>query len=271
LSSIPKDYTPQLPELVKSPPAGDEWVHELKYDGYRLGCRIARDGVSLLTRRGNDWSARFPAIVRAVRELSLDRVFLDGEAAIVLPDGRTSFQGLQNSLKGVTAGTLVYFVFDILYLRGRDLLPLPLSERKQILAQALGSHMDDGDSVIRYSGHVIGRGEEVFDGARQIGADGIVSKRRDLGYRPGRSREWLKIKCVQRQEFVIGGFTDPDGARVGIGALLVGVYEGERLTFAGKVGTGFTADTLTALRRRLAPLQRSENPFANRPPAAICR
>jgi bifunctional non-homologous end joining protein LigD len=100
LSSIPDTYLPQLPELVSSPPAGDEWVHEIKYDGYRLGCRVAGDGVSLITRRGNDWSARFPEIIRAVRELPLDRAFLDGEAAVVLPDGRTSFQALQSSSQG---------------------------------------------------------------------------------------------------------------------------------------------------------------------------
>jgi bifunctional non-homologous end joining protein LigD len=257
-------YAPQLPTLVKSPPTGPQWVHEIKYDGYRIGALVHRGSVTLITRNGNDWTETFPEIAAAVKEMPLREALIDGEAAVVLDSGNTSFQALQGVLKQHERGRLVYFVFDLLHLDGRDLARLPLDERKAIL-QRLALEIPAADAVIRYSHHVEGDGTEVLREACKMGLEGIVSKRGDLSYEPGRSRNWLKTKCVRRQEFVIGGFTEPEGSRPGIGALLIGVNVGGNLRFAGKVGTGFTSDVLTDVRRRLNRLEQKECPFSPRP------
>jgi bifunctional non-homologous end joining protein LigD len=261
------DYRPQLATLVKSAPEGDDWLHEVKYDGYRIGCRIRRSRVALYSRNGKDWTAAFPEIAEAARALGLDDALLDGEVAVVLPDGRTSFQALQNafSAETISGRALVYFAFDLLRL-GRDPVAAePLEARKARLAALLGRPKKT--ARIRYSDHVVGHGGTFFDKACRLGLEGIISKRKDQPYRPGRHGDWAKTKCVLRQEFVIGGFTDPEGARVGIGALLVGYYDDRgRLVFSGKVGTGFTRSSSLELRARLNRIERRECPFAE-PPA----
>jgi bifunctional non-homologous end joining protein LigD len=268
--ALPRIFAPQLPTLVKSPPTGPQWVHEIKYDGYRIGARIQRGRVNLITRNGNDWTATFPEIVAAAKRLPLEQALIDGEAAVVLPNSTTSFQALQGVLKRQERGRLAYFVFDLLHLDGRDLTGVPLEERKAILARLAGE-VPGSDAVIRYSLHFEGDGAEVLREACRRGLEGIVSKRRDLPHEPGRSRNWLKTKCVKRQEFVVGGFTDPEGSRAGFGALLVGVNEGGHLCFAGKVGTGFTSEVLTDLRRRLDHLQQKECPFSPKPAGSLGR
>jgi len=268
--ALPQAFAPQLPTLVKSPPTGRQWVHEIKYDGYRIGARIERGNVNLTTRNGNDWSATFPEVVAAVKRLPLHQALIDGEAAVVLPSGITSFQALQGVLKQHERGRLVYFVFDLLHLDGRDLTALPFEKRKAILAR-LSAEVPAADAVVRYSQHFDRDGAEVLREACRMGLEGIVSKRRDLPHEPGRSRSWLKTKCVKRQEFVIGGFTDPEGSRAGIGALLVGVNDRGHLRFAGKVGTGFTWDVLTDLRRRLDRLQQKECSFSPKPAGPLGR
>ena len=261
------EYQPQLATLVKSAPEGDEWLHEIKYDGYRIGCRIRGRRVALYSRNGKDWTTAFPEIARAAAALRLDDALLDGEVAMVLPDGRTSFQALQNAQSADTPAaraSLVYFVFDLLRFGRERVAHLPLEERKERLRALLG-RQPKGDRI-RYSEHVTSRGSAFFDRACRLGLEGIISKRRDVPYRAGRSDDWVKTKCVLRQEFVIGGFTDPEGARVGIGALLVGHYdEGRRLLFSGKVGTGFTHKSSLALRRRLESIAQRECPFAEPP------
>ena len=257
-------YAPQLPTLVKSPPTGPQWVHEIKYDGYRIGALIHRGNVSLITRNGNDWTGTFPEIAAATKQLPLQEGIIDGEAAVLLDTGTTSFQALQGVLKQHERGRLVYIIFDLFHFDGRDLTKLPLEERKGILRRLTGE-ATSADAVIRYSHHFEGNGGEVLREVCRMGLEGIVSKRRDLCYEPGRSRNWLKTKCIKRQEFVIGGFTEPEGSRKGIGALLVGVNIGGDLRFAGKVGTGFSADTLTELRRRLNRLEQKECGFSPRP------
>ncbi len=245
---LPDTFDAQLAVIVRTPPEGPEWLHEIKYDGYRLGCLIDHGQVRLLTRRGNDWTSRFPEIRDAAARLRVTTAVLDGEAAIVEPDGRTSFQALQNAFGGGSRAGLVYFVFDLLYLDGEDIASQPLEARKERLQQLLG----DPDGMIRYSEHVIGHGAQVFAEACRLHLEGIVSKRRDLPYRPGRHDGWLKTKCVRQQEFVVGGFTDPEGSRVGLGALLIGYYGADgNLAFAGKVGTGFTQKSAIELRARL--------------------
>jgi bifunctional non-homologous end joining protein LigD len=261
------DYRPQLATLVKQAPEGNAWLHEIKYDGYRIGCRIHRSRIALYSRNGKDWTAAFPEIVDGARALGVRDALLDGEVAVVLPDGRTSFQALQNAFSAETEAaraSLVYFAFDLLRLEGERLDTRPLEERKARLRALVGRRRKTRH--IRYSEHVEGNGQAFFDEACRLGLEGIISKRRDQPYRPGRHGAWVKTKCVLRQEFVIGGFTDPEGARVGIGALLVGYYDDEgELVFSGKVGTGFAQKTSLELRRRLNALEQRERPFA-RPP-----
>jgi len=257
------DYAPQLATLVDTPPSGDEWLHEIKYDGYRIGARVRKGRVSLYTRNGNDWTAAFPEVADAVAKLRLDDALIDGEVAVVLPDGRTSFQALQNTGAAKHRGTLVYFVFDLLRLNGKDPERLPLEERKALLKKLLGGR---STGRIRFSEHIDGNGEAFFAKACRAGLEGIVSKRRDQPYRAGRHGGWVKTKCVQRQEFIVGGFTDPEGMRAGIGALLIGFYEGDRLVFCGKVGTGFTHKLALELRARLERIAQKTSPFS--PPPA---
>ena len=254
-------YRAQLALLVDAAPEEAGWIHEVKYDGYRIGCAVARGQATLWSRREKDWTAQFPEIAAAAAKLPVRSALLDGEVAAVLPDGRTSFQALQNAFAGGRRN-LVYFVFDLLHLDGEDLAARPLLERKAALAELLG----DGVGPIRYAPHVEGSGAAVFREACRLGLEGIVSKRADHPYRPGRGGGWVKTKCILRQELVIGGFTDPEGAaRDAIGALLVGAHEAGALRFAGKVGTGFTNAQARALRARLEKLETRECPFTPRP------
>ncbi len=266
-TSLVPPYRPQLALLVEEAPEGDEWIHEVKYDGYRIGCAIEAGGVALSSRRGKDWTREFPEVAASAARLPVKSALLDGEVAAVLPDGRTSFQALQNALSGEGPRRLVYFLFDLLHLDGEDLAARPLAERKAALRALLS-----GREVLRYATHVEGGGPAAFREACRLGLEGIVSKRRDDRHRPGRSAAWVKTKCVRRQELVIGGFTDPEGGgRDAIGALLVGHYEGTLLRFAGKVGTGFTNAEARGLRSRLAPLVAEECPFAPRPAGPLGR
>jgi bifunctional non-homologous end joining protein LigD len=263
------DYNPQLATLVDAPPSGDGWWHEVKFDGYRIGCRIRGGRVTLVTRNGKDWTDAFPAVVKAALGLGLSDALIDGEVAMVMPDGRTSFQALQNpSSVSARNASQVYFVFDLLRLEGKSLESLPLSERKARLHAIVGGK---SRGPIRFSEHVDKGGKAFLEQACRHGLEGIVSKRIDRPYYRGRNTDWVKSKCSRRQELVIGGFTDPEGTRAGIGALLVGHYDGERLIFAGKVGTGFSHKVAVDLRRQLDRLEQQESPFDPLPPRAIAR
>jgi DNA ligase D-like protein (predicted ligase) len=198
----------QLATLVEEAPEGPEWLHEQKFDGYRILADKQGDRVRLASRRFKDWTGEFPSIAAAIAKLSVDRVVLDGEVCVVMPDGRTSFQALQGSF-GTSGANLVYFVFDLLALDDEVLTTLPLEQRKQRLAKLLGKK----SGPLRYSDHVVGSGAEFFALACKQGLEGIISKRRDRPYVPGRGKTWLKTKCLLRQELVIGGFTDPEGSR----------------------------------------------------------
>ena len=261
------DYRPQLATLVKAAPTGDDWLHEIKFDGYRIGARVRNGRVALYTRNGNDWTSAFPEIAEAVQALGVGDALLDGEIAMVLPDGRTSFQALQNA--GASGrGTLAYFVFDLLRLEGERLETLPLEARKERLKALVGTRKA---GRLRFSAHVSGNGDAFFAQACRTGLEGIISKRRDQPHRAGRHPDWVKTKCVLRQEFVIGGFTEPEGKRAGIGALLIGFYEGDRLAFSGKVGTGFTHRSALELRKRLDQLKQAASPFDPAPRGALGR
>jgi bifunctional non-homologous end joining protein LigD len=234
----------------------------MKFDGYRILCRIEKGRATLLSRNAKDWTDQFRDVAAAAIALPARQALLDGEIAVLLPNGTTSFQALQNA--GAEHGQLCYFVFDLLHLDGEDLTGATLETRKGALEALVGSR---SVGVIRYSTHVVGQGEEFFRQACRLSLEGIVAKRRDGPYEPGRGRSWLKVKCIQEQEFVIGGFTEPKGSRVGLGALLLGVNgEGGALAYAGKVGTGFTGSVAVSLRKRLDKLRVTDSPFQGRPP-----
>jgi bifunctional non-homologous end joining protein LigD len=260
-AAAPRTPALQLATLVDVAPGGEQWLHEMKFDGYRIAAELSDERARLVSRNGKDWTAHFPEVARDVERLPAKSAVLDGEVAVVLNDGTTSFQALQNALDGSGGGTLAYFVFDLLYLEGHDLTGAALADRKDALGQLLKAGGPDLGSV-RFSDHVAGDGDAFFKSACALGLEGIISKRKDARYESGRSKSWLKVKCLKRQEFVIGGYTDPEGSRVGIGALLLGVHDAEgALVFAGKVGTGFTSKLLTDLQRRLQPLARPTSPF----------
>ncbi len=257
---LPARLAPQLAILAEEAPGGDGWLHEIKYDGYRALCRIEEGRARLFTRSGQDWSERFGPVARACARLPVQSAWLDGEVVVLDADGRTSFEGLQQALGSpAAAGDLRYVVFDLLHLDGADLRAQPLEQRKQRLAALVRRVADD---TVRYGDHVVGRGEAFLDQARTYGLEGIVSKRRAAPHRDGRHADWRKIRCHERGEFVVGGFTDPAGSRAGFGALLLGVNEGPGpITFVGRVGTGFSDARLGDLHRRLAALEDATTPF----------
>jgi bifunctional non-homologous end joining protein LigD len=269
-SRLPDFVAPQLATLVERVPQGDDWLHEIKFDGYRILCRISDGDICLITRNRQDWTERLSFLAKAANELPVDHALLDGEVVALNENGTTNFQLLQNSLSTHASDNLAYYVFDILHLDGNDLMPLPLLTRKETLAEILKAK--SSSSPIRYSEHWLGQGDRLYDEACRSGLEGVISKRADQPYRSSRNRDWVKTKCVQNQEFVIGGFTDPAGSRAGLGALLVGVHDDRgRFIYAGKVGTGFTRQSLTELRSRLDPLLSKTSPFVNPPRGAEAR
>jgi DNA ligase D-like protein (predicted ligase) len=263
MPSLPGWIKPQLCQIVKDAPNGDQWAHELKFDGYRMHARLDRGDVRLLTRTGLDWTAKYPAIVAALRSVPVRQAYLDGELCGLRPDGLTSFALVQDAAEQQASAGLVYFVFDLLYLDDRDLMRLPLSDRKAELAK-LFDHRDD---AIRYSDHQIGQGATFLRHACALGVEGIVSKRLGAPYSPGQRGLWRKVKCLNREEFVVVGWTDPEGSRPFIGALLLGYYNRDgRLIYAGRVGSGMRVDQLEVLLRRLEPLRTGEMPLDVAPP-----
>jgi bifunctional non-homologous end joining protein LigD len=267
---IPARLEPQLATLVDSPPHGGEWVHEIKYDGYRALCELQDGEVRLLTRNGKDWTDRFGAVERAARELPARDAVLDGEVVVVQADGTTSFQALQRAL-GEGGSDLVYYAFDLLFLDGWDLRGAALAERKRALAALLAASPQGKAGAIRYSDHVEGSGDDFYRHACTYALEGIIAKRADLPYRAGRGKDWVKVKCLKRQEFVIVGFTDPERSREGFGALHLAVNEGGKRVYAGKVGTGFDSRTLLDLRKRLDKIETKTPAFENAPRGAEAR
>jgi bifunctional non-homologous end joining protein LigD len=253
-NSLPP-YNPQLAQLVKVPPAGDGWIHEIKLDGYRIGCAIEGGQVRLLSRRNLEWTAEFPTVVSAAKRLRLDSALLDGEVAAVLPDGRTSFHTMQTRSLG--GANLAYFIFDIVHLDGEDLLALPVEQRKERLRGLLGAKPP---APLRYVDHVIGGGADFFAAASRMRLEGMISKSRTEPYRPGaRHRNWQKTKCQVRQEFVVGGWQP--SVIGGLGSMILGYYDDNgHLTYAGKVGTGHQRQEKDLLAR-FARLGRATPPF----------
>jgi bifunctional non-homologous end joining protein LigD len=257
-ATVAKRIRPQLATLVREIPAGDNWLHEIKFDGYRMICRKDGDAIQFFSRNENDWTGRFRSLVDPLRALPFEQAILDGEVCALAKSGKTDFQELQNAMKEGRAQQLAYYVFDILYSDGYDLTRAPLLERKEFLEASLAEQ----EAPIIYSKHVVGQGPKYFEEAARLGLEGIISKRADRPYVMGRSADWLKSKCVRREEFVIGGFTDPGGSRIGFGSLLLGYYDKQhRLTYAGRVGTGFDTASLRQLTGQLEKIEQAKSPF----------
>jgi bifunctional non-homologous end joining protein LigD len=237
----------QLATLVDAVPEGESWIHETKFDGYRLLGFRAGQSVRLVTRNGKDWTGRFPSLSAALAGLASDNAVLDMEAVVLDSHGKSSFQSLQNALgDGGDRKRIVAYAFDLLYLNGKDLTALPLLQRMKNLKSLLGK-----SKTLRYSGHVTGRGDEMFAKACEAGLEGIISKEADAPYIPGRGKSWLKIKCSLRQEFIVAGYSDPRRGERALGALYLGYQKNGVLHYAGKVGTGFTMKSARELTDRL--------------------
>jgi bifunctional non-homologous end joining protein LigD len=257
-ATLPSFISPQLATLVKEPPSGDDWLHELKFDGYRMLCRIDHGKVSFWSRNDKDWTSKFPAVAVAVKSLPITSALIDGEIVIVDAQGRSSFQKLQRAMgKSVTDG-FVFQVFDLIYLDGFDLTQTPLKERKAALKKVCGS----SGGLIRYSEHMEGKGDEFYKHACEYGIEGIVSKLADSPYSSTRNRNWLKVKCNKQQEFVIAGYTPSSKGLPGFASLVLGVYEKDKLVYAGRVGTGFTFKLRSELQKQLDKLSRNTSPLA---------
>jgi bifunctional non-homologous end joining protein LigD len=260
---MPATMRPQLATLVDQIPHGDDWQYEIKFDGYRVLARVANGDVALLTRDGKDWTTKLPHQAQAIRALGLKNAWLDGEIVVLDRHGMPSFQLLQNAFDENSTAQIVYFLFDLPYLNGRDLRNAPLTERRALLRQLLA---DAGDGPLRFSAPLDQPPHKLLAGACEMALEGLIGKRADARYVEGRSADWIKLKCRQRQEFVIGGYTEPQGTRKFFGALLLGVHAGDgTLRYAGKVGTGFSRETLHAVFDRLHPLHEAGCPFAQAP------
>jgi bifunctional non-homologous end joining protein LigD len=270
-AAMPEFFPPQLATLVTAAPEGDEWLHEVKFDGYRILAFVSAGGVSLLTRKGNDWTRKFGGVAAALKGLRVrGGAVLDGEVVVMRPDGTTDFQALQQALRGEQRTPLCFCAFDLPYANGYDLREVSLEKRKQALRGLIEEAGLPRDRLL-LSEHVRGAGPELLKQMCGLRLEGMISKRADSPYESTRSRSWLKVKCGRAQEFVIGGYTDPQGAREGFGALLVGYYAGDALRYAGKVGTGFDTAELNRLIRRFRAIEQDEMPFEGEVPRAEVR
>ena len=256
----PSFQKPQLATLVTEAPQGDQWLHETKFDGYRCLASHGKTGTRLYTRTGLDWSERFQDLLPAFEALPCRSALIDGEV-MSASGGTSAFSALQRDLK--SGGPLQYFAFDLLFLDGKDLRKLPLLERKQLLQTLLESA--SADSPLRYSTHIIGHGPKVFGEICRSGGEGIICKRADAPYRPTRSRDWLKVKCSRRQEFVVGGYSPSTRPGRRFASLLLGSYENGELRYRGRVGSGFSDDDLEELDARFKRLARKTTPFDSVP------
>jgi bifunctional non-homologous end joining protein LigD len=253
--ALPAITTPMLATLIDAPFDNDEWLFEIKWDGYRGICVVDEKGkITLTSRNGNDLLRQFPDMQRLATAFSSVPIIVDGEIVALDDKGRSSFQRLQEHARDPAA--LTFVAFDVLYADGRDLRGEPLEERKALLQRSI---QDTG--LVLYSKHVVGTGVELFEGAERLGLEGIIGKKRSSTYQMRRTRDWVKIKAQPEQEFVIGGWTEPRGSRKHFGALLLGVREGKSLRYAGNVGTGFDEKRLREIGKQLEAIPRATSPF----------
>lgn len=249
-------------KLMEKPPRTGDWIYELKFDGIRLIAVKNDNKVSLLSRNENELAARFPEIVDAIRGLPARECVLDGEVVALDEQGRSSFQLLQAREMEGRRSPVYFYAFDLLQIDGKGMVDLPLEARKSLLEKLCS----DGSDPIRYSGPIGSDADRLLKEVQRLRLEGLIGKQRNSVYEPGRrSGAWIKLKCVYEQEFVIGGYTPPQGARKYFGAILVGYYKGGKLVFAGKVGTGFSTKLLATLHKQLSVEERSDCPFVDLP------
>lgn len=263
-AALPAFVKPSLATLASKAPDGDNWIHEIKFDGYRLQARLDNGKAKLLTRNGLDWTAKFRGIADAVGKLPAKAALIDGELVVEGEDGVTSFSLLQENLKSGAQGRLIYYVFDLMHLDGNDLRSLPLHARKAALAKLL--KLAPAKGLLRFSESIAESGPVLVKHACKMGLEGIISKRDDAPYRSGRGHDWIKTKCTDRQEFVIAGFVPSTADAHSIGALVLGVHEHGKLRYAGRVGTGFTHQSARAIYRQLKAIKCEHTPFETVPP-----
>ena len=259
---LPAKLAPQLATPTQSIPAGD-WIYEIKFDGYRLLARIDGKSVRLFTRRGHDWTQKMPQLAADLSGLNVSSAWLDGEIVVIGNDGTPDFNALQNAFQRSQASGIEFFLFDIPYFEGYDLRRVALRERRALLKRVLDEHPAEH---VRFSADFDADPLSILRSAEKMKLEGLIAKRADAPYLSERSATWLKIKCRQRQEFVIGGYCDRGGeaSSAEIGSLLLGVYDADRsLKFVGGVGTGWSAKTAADLKTRLAPLRSATSPFAS--------
>ena len=253
--------SPQLASSGEIPPNDNKWLHEIKYDGVRIICIKNNNNINLMTRKGTDWSGRFPSIVNELKNLKCNNVILDGEISLI--NNVNSFQGLQNILRDKTIEPkLSYYIFDIIQLEDKNLENLQLIERKKILKTVINFKSEK----LKNSPMIIGDGVTFFNSICSLGLEGIISKKIDSKYERKRTKTWLKFKCKKRQEFVVGGYTKPLGSRQYFGSLLLGYYENNEFIYCGKVGTGFNHATLETLYEFLQKNKIDKSPFIIDPP-----
>ncbi|WP_432289576.1 DNA ligase D (plasmid) [Aminobacter sp. BA135] len=264
-AALPAFVEPALATLAASPPTGERWLHEIKFDGYRLQARLEDGDVVLLTRSGLDWTAKFgKAVVEALAALPVTTALIDGELVVETGTGASDFSALQADLSAGRMDRFVFYAFDLLHIEGYDVTQAPLVERKARLEQLI----PEGDGIVRYSGHFKEPGSLVLRHACRLSLEGVVSKLRDGPYRSGRGKSWIKSKCSARQEFVVAGFVPSSVSRRAIGSLILGVFDAKELHHVGRVGTGFTEAVARQLFDRLVGMEISDSPFADRLSAA---
>jgi bifunctional non-homologous end joining protein LigD len=262
-AAVPLTLSPQLATLVDRAPEEDDRIYEIKYDGYRILARIDKADVRLFTRNGHDWTAKLRGLAAALKGLKLSPVWLDGEIVVLGNNGTPDFGALQNAFDDTRTEQIQYFVFDLPFYAGFDLREVGLSERRALLASLLG---ESSSEQIKFSEDFKATGRDVLRNACRLGLEGVIGKRRDSAYVSRRSANWIKIKCTQRQEFVVVGYTEPQGTRTGIGALLLGTHDqAGKLRYAGRVGTGFDTNTLTGLKKQLSRLAVDKTPLFEKP------
>ena len=266
-AALPNSLKPELATLVDSAPSSGDWRYEIKFDGYRVLARIDGDQVRLFTRNGHDWTAKMPRQAQALAELGLQSGWLDGEMVVANEHGVPDFQALQNAFESERSEHIVYYLFDAPYLNGMDLTRVPVEQRRAALKKLLKAHAGE---TLRYSDDFDEAAPSLLASACQMHMEGLIGKRVGSPYRSQRSQDWIKLKCTQRQEFVVVGYTDPKGSRSGFGALLLGLHDpvSGDLRYAGKVGTGFSDATLGSILQRLQPLKTRKKAVAN-PPTGV--
>jgi bifunctional non-homologous end joining protein LigD len=268
---LPAKISPQLATLVEEVPPGKGWISEIKFDGYRMVARIENGKVIIYSRNGNVWTAKLPTIAKSLGKLKLKQAWLDGEIVVLDDEGKSNFSKLKDALSGEDQRNIFFFAFDLLYLDGYNVMGCSQLDRKRLLDSVLG---DDPPPFIRYSDHMAEAPEAIQQRACQMHLEGIIVKQADAPYRQARTRSWLKLKCVQREEFVVIGYTDPQGTRAGFGALHLGYYDKDgELHYAGGVGTGFNTKKLVAMEKTLSNMTRRIPPaiwiHGEKPPAKM--